>query len=134
MGRNTTSRSGALPRMLANGAALVAVCLFLAHAVAAERLPHPSGPAAAHSERSLAPSDAVGTSAVHDYAKAVGQDHYAASAKLACCGDVCLSALIHGENPCPRRSSREGSKPFVLSSLMSGRTPEGLRRPPWLPA
>lgn len=124
--------NGALRRILANAAALMAVALFLAHAVAAEAcLPHADGPIA-HAELSLGTSDAGVTNAGHDYAEAIDPDRYAAGGAFACCGDACLTALIPEEGPCLLRAWPDSLKPAALSSLLSGRAPEGLRRPPRL--
>lgn len=133
MGRAATSRNGALRRMLANAAALLAVALFLAHAVAAGGiLPHAHGPTAAHAELSLHSSDAAKADAGHEHAEAVDPDHHTADGASACCGDACLSALMPDEGPCLHRAWQEGTKPAALLPLLNGRSPEGLRRPPRL--
>lgn len=132
MGREATSRTCALRRMLANAAALLAVALFHAHAVAAGGLlPHAHGLTVAHAEVSLASTDAE-AGASHDHAAAVDADHHTAGGASACCGDACLTALLPDEGPCLDRGWQEGTKPAALSSLLSGRAPEGLRRPPRL--
>lgn len=122
------SRNGALRRTLANAAALLAVALFLAHAVAAGGLlPHAHGPTPADTELSFVLSDAG-----HEHADVADPDHHTAGGVFACCGDACLTALTPDEGPCLDRARQEGSKPAILSSLLSGRAPEGLRRPPRL--
>lgn len=125
--------NGALRRMLANAAALMAIALFLAHAVAAESfLMHARGPIAAHTELSLSTSDAVATNAAHEHAEAIDPDHHAAGGTFACCGDACLTALMPGEGPSLLRAWPDRLKLAALSTLLSGRAPEGLRRPPRL--
>lgn len=133
MGREATTRNGALWRLLANLAALLAVALFLAHGVAAGGiLPHAHGPTVVHGELSLVPSDAGEADTGHEHVEVVDSDHHTASGASACCGDACLSALMPDEGPCLHRTWQEGTKPAVLFSLLSGRAPEGLRRPPRL--
>lgn len=133
MGREATSRDGALLWMLANAAALLAVALFLAHGAAAGGiLPHAHGPSAAHVEVSLVSSDSGEAEDGHEHAEAIDSDHYTAGGASACCGDTCLSALMPDEGPCLHHAWQEGAKPTALFSLLSGRAPEGLRRPPRL--
>lgn len=123
------SRNGPLRRMLANAAALLAVGLFLTHAVAAAGFPpHAHNPTLANTELSLVVSD-VG----HEHAHVADPDHHTAGGVSACCGDACPSALMPDEGPCLDRAWHEGTKPADLSSLLSGSAPEGQRRPPRLP-
>lgn len=133
MGRKAATRNGALWRMLANAAALLAVALFLAHGAAAgDILPHAHGPTAAYAELSLVSIDVSEADDGHEHAEAVDPDHHTAGGASACCGDACLSALIPDDGPCLHRAWQEGTKHAVLFSLLSGRAPEGLRRPPRL--
>lgn len=133
MGREATTRNGALWRLLANAAALLAVALFLTHGVAAGGiLPPAHGPTAAHAELSLVSSGAGEADTDHEHAEAIDPDHHTAGGASACCGDACLSALMPDEGPYLHRAWQEGPKPAVLFSLLSGRAPDGLRRPPRL--
>lgn len=133
MGLEAPTRNGALWRMFANAAALLAVALFLAHGVAEGGiLPHAHGPTAAHAEQSLVSSEASEADDGHEHAEAVESDHHTAGGASACCGDACLSALMPDEGPCLHHAWQEGAKPAALFSLLSGRALEGLRRPPRL--
>lgn len=133
MGREATIRNGTLWRLFANAAALLAVVLFLAHAVTAGGiLPHVHGPTAAHAELSPVSGDVGEADGGHEHAEAVDPDHHTAGGASACCGDACLSALMPDDGPCLHPAWQEGTKHPVLFSLLSGRAPEGLRRPPRL--
>jgi hypothetical protein len=133
MGREAMTRNGALWRMLANAAALLAVALFLAHGAAAGGiLPDAHAPTAAHAELSIVSNDASQADDGHEHAEAVDGDHHTAGGASACCGHACLSVLMPDEGPCLHHAWQRGEKSVILLSLLSGRAPEGLLRPPRL--
>ncbi len=118
---------------LASVIALLAMAMFVSHAVAAEgTLLH------AHDHTrawAVAPHVAEvgfdGPARSYDLPTVTDYQHYGSQdGKLSCCGDACLLALMPDEDLDLEDPWVTPSKATITVFLLAGHDPEGLRRPP----
>jgi|SRR5690625_439674 len=132
----TSARAASIWQKLAILVAFLAVAIYVTHAVAAEGfLPPTHVHAAAHAGPSgVADDTAVDPGVSHGHSSMVSEKQYGSTGDgvLACCGKACLSALLPDEGPRPDCPWNTRSKFPGLVAILSGRGPDGLRRPPWL--
>ncbi|WP_306751760.1 hypothetical protein [Paracoccus actinidiae] len=118
---------------LASVIALLAVAMFVSHAVAAEgALLHAHDHMMAQAKASHVvdvafdePERSHNHSTVSDYQHGASQQ-----GKLSCCGDACLLALMPDEDLDMVDPWETSSKAFIMVFSLAGHDPEGLRRPP----
>ena len=127
-----SAKAASVWQKLSNIVTLLAVAMFLTHAVAAQGLlphmhVHTDAPAGAPP---VADDAAAESEQSHAHPSMVSEKHGTGDATPACCGEACLSALLPSESPCPDWPWGAGAKSHVLVSLLNGLGPDGLRRPP----
>lgn len=125
--------TSAIRQMLARAIAILAVAMLVAHAAAAKGVvSHDHDHALAHAGASLVPGDPQAEPAggpAHSPALVHAHDASGDDAPP-CCGEACLTALLPGEDPLPDRDRSGPSRSVMPVPLLTGRDPEGVRRPP----